>query len=50
MHIITQKRLNDFAVTHPNVKAALLHWYKLMRANEFSSLVDLKTSFRVRTE
>jgi mRNA interferase HigB len=45
MHIITRKRLNDFAVTHPDVKVALQHWYKLMKANEFSSFVDLKTIF-----
>ena len=45
MHIITRKRLNDFAVTHPDVKVALQHWYKLMKANEFSFFVDLKTIF-----
>ena len=45
MHIITRKRLNDFAVTHPDVKVALQLWYKLMKANEFSSFVDLKTIF-----
>lgn len=45
MHIITRKRLNDFAAAHPDVKSGLQHWYKLMKAGSFQSFVELRTIF-----
>jgi len=45
MHVITRKRLNDFAVTHPDVKSALQHWYKLMMNGSFASFVELRAVF-----
>ena len=45
VHIITRKRLNDFALRHPGVKSALNHWYRLMKAGTFQSLSELRTVF-----
>jgi mRNA interferase HigB len=45
MHIITRKRLNDFAEKHPDAKSALQHWYKLAKSKEFKSFADLRESF-----
>ncbi len=45
MHIITRKRLNDFAAKHPDTKTSLQHWYRLMKVREFTSFVDLRTAF-----
>lgn len=45
MHIITRKRLNDFAARHPDTKTSLQHWYRLMKAREFTSFADLRTAF-----
>ncbi len=45
MHIITRKRLNDFAVQHPDTKSALQHWYQLMKSRDFVSFADLRTLF-----
>ncbi len=42
MHIITRKRLNDFALKHPDIRSALQHWYKLMKSGEFHSFGELK--------
>ena len=35
MHIITRKRLNEFAQKHPDTKTSLEHWYKLMKQGRF---------------
>lgn len=45
MHIITRKRLNQFAATYPETKNALAQWYQLVRQNEFSSFVELRATF-----
>ena len=45
MHIITRKRLNEFAQKHPGTKAALRHWYKLMKGGNFRSFVEFRTAF-----
>ena len=45
MHIITRKRLNEFAEKHPDTKTALAHWYREMRRRNFSSLADLRGVF-----
>src|SRR4029453_19226892 len=31
MHVITRKRLNEFAEKHPEAKSALARWYAIMR-------------------
>ena len=45
MHIITRKRLNDFAATHSEVKSGLQHWYKSMKSATFKSFAELRTIF-----
>lgn len=45
MHIITRKRLNDFAEKHPDATPSLQHWYRLMRAGHFNSFVELRKVF-----
>jgi mRNA interferase HigB len=45
MHIITRKRLNEFAEKHPDTKASLQHWYKLMKRGHFRSFVELRADF-----
>jgi mRNA interferase HigB len=45
VHIITRKALNQFAERHPEAKAGLDHWYKLMKSNNFGSFVELRAIF-----
>ncbi len=45
MHVITRKRLNEFAELHPDVKNALAQWHKLIKRNEFVSFVQLRELF-----
>ncbi|ABQ88811.1 type II toxin-antitoxin system HigB family toxin [Roseiflexus sp. RS-1] len=45
MHIITRKRLNEFAEKHPDARSALQHWYRLMKENQFGSFVELRAIF-----
>ena len=45
MHIITRKRLNDFAGKYPETKSSLDHWYKQMKRLNFFSFSNLRTIF-----
>ena len=45
MHIITRKRLNDFAHDHPDTRTALEQWYRNMKRCNFASLVEVRTVF-----
>jgi len=45
MHIITRKRLNEFAKKHPDAKSALQHWYRLMKSGQFRSFAALRATF-----
>lgn len=45
MHIITRKRLNEFAFEHSDSKSALERWYKLMKQGHFHSFVELRADF-----
>ncbi|MFM5887393.1 MAG: type II toxin-antitoxin system HigB family toxin [Dolichospermum sp.] len=45
MHVITRKRLNEFAKIHPDTKNALAQWYQLVKANEFRSFAELRQIF-----
>lgn len=45
MHVITRKRLNEFAKEHPEVKSALAKWYKTMKSVNPSSFAELKKYF-----
>jgi mRNA interferase HigB len=45
MHIITRKRLNEFAEKHPDSKESLQHWYKIMKRKRFQSFAELCAYF-----
>jgi len=45
MHIITRKRLNEFAEKHPDAKSSLQHWYKQMKSGRPRSFVELRAIF-----
>jgi mRNA interferase HigB len=45
MHVITRKRLNEFAELHPEAKSSLAHWYGLMRRRRFANFVQLREVF-----
>ena len=45
MHVITRKRLNEFADKHPDASSSLAHWYRLMKRGTFHSFAELRTEF-----
>ena len=45
MHVITRKRLNEFAERHPGAKSSLARWYAIMRKSRFSNFVELHKIF-----
>lgn len=45
MHVITRKRLNEFASRHSDAASALAHWYRLVRSGSYRSFVDLRVDF-----
>lgn len=45
MHVITRKRLNNFAELYPETKTALQHWYSVIKSNNFESFHAIKILF-----
>jgi mRNA interferase HigB len=45
MHIITRKRLNEFAQKHPLVQSGLAHWYRELKKNNPQNFVELRRIF-----
>jgi mRNA interferase HigB len=45
MHVITRKRLNEFADEYPEARTALAHWYGSVKRTSFSSFEQLKSMF-----
>lgn len=45
MHIITRKRLNEFAAKYPETTNALASWYSLMKQRNFSSIEEIRELF-----
>lgn len=45
MHVISRKALRLFAQRHPGSKNALDAWFRIVRANQFANLVDLRRVF-----
>ena len=45
MHVITRKRLNEFADTHPETRSSLAHWYQLVKNNDFLNVAHLRETF-----
>ncbi len=45
MHVITRKRLNEFAEKYPDTKNALADWYHSIKQNNFSNFAGLREMF-----
>jgi mRNA interferase HigB len=45
MHIITRRRLNEFAKKHPESKSALQNWYQNAKGKDFSSFAEIRKIF-----
>jgi mRNA interferase HigB len=45
MHIITRKRLNEFAAKHPTAKPALQQWYTRVKNAKFLTFTDVRAVF-----
>lgn len=45
MHVITRKRLNEFAEKHPDARSALAHWHTIMRKSRFQNFAQLRGTF-----
>lgn len=45
MHIITRKRIIDFAVKNPDAGSSLDHWYREMKRQTFESFAELRQVF-----
>jgi mRNA interferase HigB len=45
MHVITRKRLNEFAEKHPDSRSSLGRWYAIMRKGRFLNFAQLHETF-----
>ena len=45
MHIITRKRLMEFARIHPDARAPLNAWFTIVRKTDYTSFADLRATF-----
>lgn len=45
MHVITRKRLNEFAEKFPDTQNALARWYREIKNNNFSNFAELREIF-----
>nr|WP_044199854.1 type II toxin-antitoxin system HigB family toxin [Oscillochloris trichoides] len=45
MHIITRKRLNEFATAYPRAKPGLVHWYRTLKSAQVGSFAELRALF-----
>ncbi len=45
MHIITKKRLEEFAKIHPDCRNPLETWYRIVKNNNFRSFAELRSHF-----
>lgn len=47
MHVITRKRLNEFAKNFPESAIALAHWYRTIKQTNFLNFEEVKTQLTV---
>jgi mRNA interferase HigB len=45
MHIITRKRLLEFAEKYPDCSTALESWYRIVKHTDFNSFAELRQTF-----
>ncbi len=46
MHVITRKRLREFAARHKDAEEPLAAWYAIVSRTDFASFAELKRTFR----
>ena len=46
MHVITRKRLNEFAARFPDTNNALADWYRQMKLADFASIEEIRAVFQ----
>ena len=45
MHVITRKRLNEFAERYPETKSSLARWYAIIRRERFLNFAQMREIF-----
>jgi mRNA interferase HigB len=45
MHVITRKRLNEFADKHSNARSGLVHWYRTIKPARIQTFAELRSYF-----
>ena len=45
VHIISRKKLNEFAEKYPDSKSALIQWYRIIKQGYFDSIADIRQVF-----
>ena len=45
MHVITRRRLNEFAEKFSETNNALADWYRLMKQSDFASIAEVRKVF-----
>lgn len=45
MHVITRRRLTEYANKHPNAAASLTAWYVVARAARWQSITEVRKTF-----
>lgn len=45
MHIISRKKILDFALKYPDSSEPLDRWYRIIKSSNYSSFSDLRLSF-----
>jgi mRNA interferase HigB len=45
VHIITRKRLNEYASKHPTATSSLAHWYRSLKKARLTNFVELRRVF-----
>ena len=45
MHVISRKRLKEFAATHTDAERSLDAWFRIAKAAEWKSIVDVRCAF-----
>ena len=45
MHVITRRRLNDFAQDHPDCATSLDVWYRIVKHTDLGSFNDVRRTF-----
>jgi mRNA interferase HigB len=45
MHVISRKALTSFWERHPESRAALVRWFKIVQRTDFASFAELRATF-----